>query len=265
MDLIPNPLPDLFEGDQLVLLGQYKGEAPMVFEVSGNFRGSKRSFRTSFDFSAATTRNGFVARLWASRKIALLIDAVRRAGADVSLAPDRERIASDPRFKELVDEIIRISTRFGILTEYTAFLAREGTDLARRAEILRIANDNFVNRAVSVRSGIGSVNQSMNAQAQMDQAQLNPGNDYWDENMNRVSISNVQQVNDQAFYRRGNRWVDSRLVSRNRKADRKMKFGSEEFMDLARDLAREGRQGAVSFEGDVLLEVGGEAVLIEME
>lgn len=265
MDVIPNPLPDLFEGDQLVMLGQYKGEAPMVFEVSGNFRGKRRSFKTTFDFEKATTRNGYVARLWASRKIALLIEAIRRAGADVSLAPDRERIASDPRFKELVDEIVRISTRFGILTEYTAFLAREGTDLARRAEILRIANDNFVNRAVSVRSGIGSVNQSMNAQAQRGQAQLNPGNDYWDENMNRVSISNVQQVNDQAFYRRGNRWVDSRLVSRKRKADKTMKFGSSEFMDLARTLADEGRQGAVALEGEILLEVDGEAVLIEME
>ena len=32
--------------------------------------------------------------------------------------------------RELVEEIVRLSTEFGILTEYTAFLAREGTDLA---------------------------------------------------------------------------------------------------------------------------------------
>ena len=39
---------------------------------------------------------------------------------------------SDPRLKELTDEIVRISTEFGILTEYTAFLAREGTDAGIR-------------------------------------------------------------------------------------------------------------------------------------
>ena len=56
-------------------------------------------------------------RLWAQRQIAGLIDAIRQSGAD----------GTQPS-KELVNEIIALSTEFGILTEYTAFLAAEDAD-----------------------------------------------------------------------------------------------------------------------------------------
>ena len=262
-DVLPNPLPDLFMGDQLVLLGQYRKEQTLVFKVGGNYLGEEKSFSFTFDPSKATTRNGFVPRLWASRKIALLIDAIRQAGADITFAPDRERIAKDPRFKELVDEVVRLSTKFGILTEYTAFLAREGTDLSDNDDLNATANGNFVNRAVMVRSGYGSVNQSMNKASLANQVVLNPDNDFYDENMNRVEFKSVQQVNDRAFYRRGNRWVDSQLVEKqDAQPAREVDFGSEEFMDMARKLAKDGRQGTVALEGDILLEVDGESVLV---
>ncbi|MBM4352894.1 MAG: VWA domain-containing protein [Deltaproteobacteria bacterium] len=261
-DLVPTPLPDLFEGDQLVLLGRYVGEEPVLFEVGGNYLGTSRAFRFRFDPAGASTRMGFVPRLWAARKIALLVDAIRSQGADMALAPDRQRIAADPRFKELVDEIVRLSTRFGILTEYTAFLAREGTDLGRRGEVVEEARRNLIERAVQVRSGLGSVNQSVNSQDLIVQKSLNPRNEYWDANMNRVSVTGVQQVNDRAFYRRGNQWVDSRLVESGGKADRTVEFGSKEFMELAQELAREGQQATMTLTGEILVEHRGKRVLI---
>ena len=83
-DILPEKLPDLFEGDQLILLGQYVGDEPLVFEVTGNYFGKRRTFKFSLDFAKASEKNGFVPRLWASRKIAELIDAIRQAGADPS-------------------------------------------------------------------------------------------------------------------------------------------------------------------------------------
>lgn len=82
--------------------------------------------------------------------------------------------------------------------------------------------------------------------------------------MNRVSIANVQQVNDLAFYNRGGRWVDSRIVNRQSRIQPKriINFGSDEFRELASRLAREGRQGSISFRGDILMTVDGEPVLI---
>jgi hypothetical protein len=79
---------------------------------------------------------------------------------------------------------------------------------------------NFQMRAMATRSGYGSINQSFNNNAQIVQGCVNSRSSYWDANMNRVSISTVQQVNDRAFFKRGNRWVDSSLLD---KADAKPK------------------------------------------
>ena len=76
----PGRLPDLFEGDQIVLLGQYIGEEPLEFTLRGNYRGTPRVFQFRLSLDQATTRNGFVPRLWASRKIGLLVDAIREQG-----------------------------------------------------------------------------------------------------------------------------------------------------------------------------------------
>ena len=257
-DIIPNKLPDMFEGDQLVLLGQYVGQKPITFRIRGNYLGRERTFKFTFNFDKANVKNGFVPRLWASRKIAELIDDVRQIGADSNV--DR----NNPKIKELVDEIVRLSTEFGILTEYTAFLAREGTDLGRRTEIMRDAEELFNSRAISSRTGRGAVNQSFNIDLQRNQKTLNYGNAYVDENLDRVSISTVQQINDMAYYRKGNRWVDSRLVEKESQIQPKktIEFGSEEFLALAQRLARENRQGSIALRGDILLMVDNEAVLV---
>lgn len=257
-DILPDKLPDLFEGDRLVVLGQYVGDESLAFRLKGDYFGKERTFEFAFDVDKASAKNGFVPRLWASRKIAELIDAVRQTGADPSAS------THDPKVKELVDEIVRLSTEFGILTEYTAFLAREGTDLARPVELRREAADTFSARALGVRSGVGGVNQSLNSVRQKSQSQLNMRNFYYDEQLNEVSISNVQQINDQAYYNRRGRWIDSRLVEREDIAPaRVIEFGSPEYFDLAEKLARANRQGSIALAGDILLMVDGEPVLIQ--
>ncbi|MHC4641975.1 MAG: VIT domain-containing protein [Planctomycetota bacterium] len=259
-DIIPQKLPDLFEGDQIVLLGQYVGKKPITFKISGNYLGKKRQFKFKFKFDKANVRNGFVPRLWASRKIAELIDTVRQMGADPA------KSTKDPKVKELVDEIVRLSTEFGILTEYTAFLAREGTVLSDRAEVYSEASRMLESRAMRTRSGKSAINQSLNIIQQQEQKALNMRNYNYDPQMNRVSITTVQQINDLAYYRRGNRWVDSRLVNEEEdkvKSARIIEFGSKEFMEIAEKLATENRQGSIALAGDVLLLVDGEPVLIK--
>jgi len=259
-ELLPARLPDLFEDDQLVLLGRYHGTAPLAFTLRGTYLGQPREFRLRFDLDSASTRNAFVPRLWASRQIAALIDDIRQMGAD-----PRQAAASsaDPRLKELTDEIVRLSTEFGILTEYTAFLAREGTDLAKRDVVRAEALRNFQNRAVATRSGLGAVNQAMNVNAQMQQRVLNNDNRYYDENMNRVAITEVQQVNDLAFFRRGTRWVDSRLATvAEQTPDRVVEWGSPAFAELVARLAHDNRSGSLALAGEILLRVGDQRVLV---
>lgn len=264
-DLLPNELNDLFEGDQLVLLGQYQGEAPLRFKINGNYLGTPRSFEFKFNVDTATTRNSYVPRLWANRKIAYLIDQIRQMGAD------RNQLASNnPRTKELVDEIVRLSTKFGILTEYTSFLATEG-DMAmqgrqRREESEKKAERIMEMQAQGVRSGIGAVSQDMNVNAQKSQATMNRSNTFFDQKMKRVEITSVQQIADHTFFRRNNQWVDAQLMSSDKaiKADMEIEFGSAAFDKFVAQLVKEGRQGILALGSDTLLLLDGRIVLVKM-
>jgi len=265
-DLLPARLPDLFEGDRLVLLGRYTDGGPLRFRLAGDYRGKQRTFKFEFTLDKATTKNSFVPRLWASRKIAVLIDEIRQAGA-AGTGPSviAAKAKADPKMKELVDEIVRLSTEFGILTEYTAFLAREGSNLADRDWVLRNADSNLRMRAQRDRRGIGGMNQAMNMDFQQRQIAGNRRNEYLDRNMNRVQVSNVQQVNDRAFFRQGARWVDGNAINAKGgpKVDRTIRVGSPEFMKLLETLVRQNRQGTLSMSGEILLRVGDRNVLVK--
>jgi Ca-activated chloride channel family protein len=267
LEPLPADLPDLFEGDQLVLLGKYKGDAPLRFRITGDFYGQKKTFQFKFKMNKATTKNSFVPRLWASRKIALLIDEIRQAGADSPGDPSviAASAQNDPQIKELVDEIVRLSLDFGILTEYTAFLAREGTDLSARGEILRNTNENLIRRAQQVRHGIAAVNQAFNDNFQQLQKNENRRNFYFDEKMNRVQVTRVQQMNDRAFFQQGGRWIDGKAINSAAgvQTHDTVVVGTPEFSQLLHQLIDQNRQGVLAMSGEVLLHVDGRNVLVK--
>jgi Ca-activated chloride channel family protein len=274
-ELMPAELNDVFEGDQIILLGQYQtsdpGSDPLNFRITGNYLNLPRTFDLKFDLSSATTRNAFVPRLWASRKIARLIEEITRAGADTAQGSRSasmvatNSVGTDPKMKELVDEIIRLSTEYGILTEYTSFLATDGTDFSKM-ETLRVqAGQSLFDNAQQTRSGMGGVSQAMNGRAQQVQTSSNRANAYLNQNMQRVESTNVQQITDRTFFRRNNRWVDARMLDREKdlKPDRTIEFGTDEFYHLVDRLVAEGRQGILALSGEMLLLIDGKTVLIK--
>ena len=283
-ELLPGELNDLFEGDQLVLLGQYQTDEPLHFRLSGTYLGVPRTFDLKFELSKATTRNAFVPRLWASRKIARLIESITEAGAE-NTASHPSRISSsaavaynaggmrppanhvgqnDPKLKELVDEIVRLSTEYGVLTEYTAFLATDGTDFSNLESLNTRARESLVNNAQSVRSGMGGVSQASNGISQKSQSNMNRSNNFLTQNMERVEITSVQQITDRTFFKRNNRWVDVNALKKETvKPDQVIKFGTPEFYKLADRLLRDGREGILALSGELLLVIDGKTVLIK--
>jgi len=117
-EVLPASAPDLFRGGQLVIAGRYKksGNVDVVISGKNGEEGREYHYRLAPGGEGQGLRDDFPARVWALRRIAELIDAIRLAGRQE---------------KELVDEIVRLSTKFGILTEYTAFLADETSDHGR--------------------------------------------------------------------------------------------------------------------------------------
>lgn len=264
-EVLPARLPDLFAGDQLVVLGQYRGEEDLQFVLRGADAQGPRRFEFTLPVRTASLRHAFVPRLWASRQIAFLVDELRQHGGDLGgppLAAGRDAFA-EPRLRELRDEILRLSTRFGVLGEYTAFLATEGSDLGDWQGLVAACSSNLDRRAMSVRSGIGAVNQGWNLAQQKAQSCTNYQNVYLDQNLVPVETTAIQQVCDRAFFRRGARWIDGRSVENGRvEPDERIEFGSARFLALLQRLEHEGRAGVLSLRGEILLEVDGRNVLV---
>ncbi len=251
-DLIPSPLPDVFEGEQILLSGTYRGDAPLHFQLHGDAADGRRKFDFTFNLDKASTANAFVARLWASNKIAVLSEAIRDLGADGATGSTTE----------LVNEIVRLSTQFGILTEYTAFLAEEGTSLAAAPANASKAAFNYNDRAMKVRSGAAAVSQQDNLKKGVESKQLNIRNRFLNDKMQAVEITSVQQCQGGALFNKGNRWTDASAAKADRAPDRTVEIGSPEFGRLVDELASDNRQSLLALRGELLLQHRGQLVLI---
>ena len=120
--LYPNPLPDLFRGDQLVLAGRYSGDGEGDLVLDGTLNGQPKRMTQRLKFSASEPGNEFIAQLWALRRVGWLLDEVRLRGEN----------------KELRDEIVDLARRYAIVTPYTSYLivedeARRGVPVASRS------------------------------------------------------------------------------------------------------------------------------------
>jgi Ca-activated chloride channel family protein len=261
--LIPASQPDLYIDEDLIVLGRYEGTEPVSITLAGTHHGTRQAATFSFDPATASTANCFVPRLWASRRIGQLTEAIRETGANVGPVAVGSHQPMDPAVPGMVDEIIRLSTRYGIMTQHTAFLATESNWLAPD-EVRKRAIASFERRAIRTRSGVASVSQSVNAARLRVQSVLNPSNRFFDLNMRPVTIPTVQQVGDRTFYRRGGRWVDSRFMPEESSVSpqQTVVFGSEAYVKLATQLAEEERHRCLALEGDMMLLVAGQAVLV---
>lgn len=215
----------------------------------------------TFDPATATTRNGYVSRLWANRKVAALIDEIRQSGAAGTVSSD------DPRYKEIVDEIVRLSVKYGILTEYTAFLAKEETKFGVPAGApgspSAAASENL-RRSMEERGGAGGVQQQMDMEAK-SYSLLAFSNRVWvARDMSTGTTGAMQNIADKTFYYRNNRWVDAGALDKEAEApDEEVAFGSERYFEVLDELRAENRQGALAQEGDVLLVHNNRRLLIK--
>jgi len=95
---------------------------------------------------------------------------------------------------------------------------------------------------------------------------LNRDSSYLNSEMERTRIVNSQQANDLTFYFKDGRWIDSRLAEIQDivTPHRTVEFGTDEFLQIAAELAEQNRQGALAFAQDILLMLDGEILLIDI-
>ena len=126
----PRDIPDLFEGGQIVWAGRYRQPGRTTVRLTGRVNGESRSaeFPAELEASGRGTSHDFVERLWAIRRVGFIIDQIDLNGQN----------------RELTDELVALSTKYGILTPYTSFLADERVNLHARTENAAEAGRNLM-------------------------------------------------------------------------------------------------------------------------
>ncbi len=99
----------IFAGTQTLLTGRYGDPGNVTVRVTGNSEAGPETFTYELSLPSLATSDPSIAQLWAQQRIADLLTELRLEG-------------SRP---ELVEEIVDIATRFGIVTPFTSFLAVE--------------------------------------------------------------------------------------------------------------------------------------------
>ena len=96
-------------------MGRYRKGGAAKIALTGEAGGKKVEFTYTANFATQSPddSNGFVARLWATRRIGEIIDDLDLHG----------------RNQELVEELVSVSQKYGIMTPYTSFLTDDAVNL----------------------------------------------------------------------------------------------------------------------------------------
>ena len=249
----PAELPDLFDGDQLVLLTRYTGSGDATITLTGDVNGEKQAFEFNADFPGAgeAKEHDFIPRLWASRRVGYLLEQIRLHGESA----------------ELKQEVTELARAYGIVTPYTSHLILEDEEqrnvpMAMQTlrdiqgnEMAKAAAEQGYNDFESERSGEAAVRGSRslggykaadslagasaakaNADAPMIAASAQPGGPLNEqaEAAARVVQQQSKFVRGRSFYKNGETWVDSGVQTQKDAKVVDVAFGSDDYFALLR-------------------------------
>jgi Ca-activated chloride channel family protein len=251
--LYPSPLPDLFKGEQLLLVGRYSGHGNAAAIIEGTVNGRSQRLAYDVDFPDESAGHEFIPRLWATRRVGYLLDEIRLHGENA----------------ELREEVTELARKYGIVTPYTAYLIVE--DESRRDVPAPMRSLQSLDKDVSVRreaaeswSALNSARDGLRAVAG---AQLNfdmkaaatppvSGGATWGAAERSLGLSGVaaedhatpalaarqklvqyaQQtrfVNGRNFFQNGAQWTDAEVQKQRHARRARIQFNSPEYFELA--------------------------------
>ena len=262
--MYPQAMPDLFRGDQLVLCGRYTGDGSGDCVIEGDADGEHQTFKVPVTFPKTSDDHPFVPRLWASRRVAYLLDEIRLHGENA----------------ELKNEATDLARQFGLVTPYTAYLIMEdeqGRHVAEENQVMQeFASDDQAKVSAggayrtfkdessgsaaihaaraqkamrsamqaedSVAAGNADAAAAMNVPVGATSAMPAPmpGTSYntisapsQDANTRVVQYAQrVKYIAGRAFFQNGNQWIDNNVSKQNAAKSVRVKFGSDEYFAL---------------------------------
>ncbi len=246
--IYPTPLPDLFKGDQLVIIGRYSEAGKGKINIQGMLGKEKKNFDYDGKFPETSSDYDFLPRLWATRRIGFLLDEIRLNGEN----------------KELKDEITELARKYGIVTPYTAFLIMEDESVRNVPAERRMWSEqrgvrselgSYYNQLNKEKSGAAAVAGAMSYRslklAESADVALRDGNmsagiaassavrsfsggfaGRSDRAGEQQSSGAVKYIAGKTFYLNDGKWLDSAIQNADNLERVKIKFGRDEYFSL---------------------------------
>ncbi len=281
--MYPKQVVDLFAGEQLVIVGRYKkpGDAKVTITGKVGHKEQKFDFPAKLVEKSDDQSQAFVEKLWAVRRVGEILDEIDLSGKN----------------DELIKELVSLSLQHGIMTPYTSFLADEN---AKRGDVTtnlsvtrdRLSQFDYATEGQSgveqriakhelqaasqpaatangyfggTRAGGGAGGLGRGVGGRLDEesaAQLYSAVPAAKDDAAKVA-NNVRQVGNKAFYRQGDRWVDSSVdQKKQQQAATKIKRFSQEYFDLVDKYGREAARYLAQDE-PITIELGGQLYDVE--
>jgi len=266
--MYPQQMPDLFQGDQLVLCGRYSGDGSGDCVIEGDAGGEHQTFKVPVTFPKTSDAQPFVPRLWASRRVAYLLDEIRLHGEN----------------NELKSEATDLARQFGLVTPYTAYLImqdEQGRHVAEENQVMKDfamdksatesaggAYDTFKSKTdgiegVSVARLQNTMKYAMHAESDLASGNVDaakamnvpeasstavfaaPAAPMAGTSYNTVQApaqdagtrvvqytQRAKYIAGRAFFQNGNQWIDNNVSRQNDAKSVRIKFGSDDYFAL---------------------------------
>jgi len=238
--VFPHDLPDIFKGSSITVLGRFENSGPVKITLEGKLNGKPEKYNFSGEFETSQTNN-FIPPLWAARYIGYLLDQIRLNGEN----------------KELVNEVVVLAKKYGIITPYTSYLILEDeqvnitrNNIPRDRAIFneRFAGDDadeFRSRSKKEYSNLGTksgqsgvvssseVQELGNSSKLADNKQGGSRMLYRDKTGKTQNFSNqVRNIQGRAVYQTNDEWIDLYVQKDKNNKSNRIQFASTDYFNL---------------------------------
>lgn len=255
--VMPQELPDLFIGQQLVVVGRYPKGGETAFTLTGRQGDKDQTFTYTAKLAEGPSQDGaFIAGIWAQRRIGEIIDELDLNGYS----------------QELVDELVQLSKKYGILTPYTSFLALEDQKFTEAEELsakaqsnMEIMQDTVGESANFQRNQKGDLKASSMPNAAPAQTEIDKMAEFDSSVLASGALDKVYAPNqwaNQTFFYKNGQWQAENLTEKDLEKPLNIKQLSDEYYELAQKLQPEEMVWLTQKE-PVVFNHGGVTYLIE--
>jgi Ca-activated chloride channel family protein len=238
----PQVLPDLFDGGQLVWVGRYNRSGKTQIKISGMVGSTSQSFEFPATLAGDKegSSNAYVEKLWATRRIGHIIDQIDLHGKNT----------------ELVDELVKLSKEYGILTPYTSFLAREDENLADVGNLRFRTMDNL--KDLEEVSGAEANNQRVEKKSY----KIAMNSHSVPQVQGKAENANIKNLGNKTFYFRNNQWVEASITETDAKNAISITQFSDDYFNLSKQQEASSNQ-YLTLKEPVVVKLNGKVYRIE--